>query len=115
MNPVLLAMQFSPTTSTYQRLKIEFLSLVHLSKDAVHVYIGVGCLLLTLLVMRRVRWKALLPGLVVSLAMEVMDLRDNWRDDQRLYWKASLHDVLNTNALPVVLVAFLRRRWIRSG
>jgi hypothetical protein len=115
MNPVLLAMQFSPTTSTYQRLKIEFLSLVHLSKDAVHVYIGVGCLLLTLLVMRRVRWKALLPGLVVSLAMEVMDLRDNWRDDQRLYWKASLHDVLNTNALPVVLVAFLRRRWIRPG
>jgi hypothetical protein len=113
MSPLLLAIQFAPTTSGYQRMKIQFLALVQLSKDAVHVYIGVACLLLTLLVMRRVRWKALLPGLVASLAMEVMDLRDNWRDDQRLYWKASLHDVLNTNALPVVLVAFLRRRWIR--
>ncbi|HET8647630.1 MAG TPA: hypothetical protein VFO85_19180 [Vicinamibacteria bacterium] len=115
MTALLLALQFSPTTSTYQRLKIELLSLVHLSKDAVHVYVGVGCLLATLAVMRRVRWKALLPGLVVSLAMEVVDLRDNWRDEERLRWKASLHDVLNTNALPVVLVAFLRRRWIRSG
>ena len=113
MQALLLATRFSPTTSAYQRLKIEFLSVVELSKDAVHVYIGVLCLLVTLLLIRRVRWMALLPGLVVSLAMEAIDLRDNWRDDERLHWKASLHDVLNTNALPVLLVAVLRRRWIR--
>jgi hypothetical protein len=110
----LLAIQFSPTTSAYQRLKLEFLALVHLSKDAVHIYIGVGCLLVTLILMRRVRWKALLPGLIVSLAMEVVDLRDNWRDDQTLHWKASAHDILNTNAIPVVLVALLRRRLIKT-
>lgn len=113
---LLLAIQFAPTTSAYQRLKLQFLSLVHLSKDAVHVYIGVGCLLVTLLLLRgRVRWKALLPGLLVSLAMEVVDLRDNWHDDHQLHWRASAHDILNTNAIPVVLVALLRRRWIRPG
>ena len=113
MELLLLTIRFSPRTSQYQRMKIELLSILELSKDAVHVYIGVGCLLLTLVLMRRVRWKALLPGLVVSLAMETVDLRDNWRDDERFHWKASLHDVLNTNALPVVLVALLRRKWIR--
>lgn len=113
MGALALATRFAPSTSGYQRLKIEFLALVELSKDAVHVYIGVLCLLVTLLLMRRVRWKALLPGLIVSLAMEAVDLRDNWRDDERLHWRASLHDVLNTNALPVLLVALLRTRWVR--
>jgi hypothetical protein len=47
--------------------------------------------------------------------MEAVDLRDNWRDERRLRWAASLHDVLNTNAIPVVLVALLRRRWIGRG
>ena len=114
--PLLAALAWSRTTSAYQRFKIQLLSLVDLSKDAVHVYIGVGLLLATLVVLGgRVRWRALLPGLVVSLVMEAADLRDNWRDEGRLRWRASLHDVLNTNALPVVLVAFLRRRWIRPG
>jgi len=112
----LLAVGFAPTTSPYQRLKIELLSIVHLSKDAVHVYIGVGCLLVTLLLLRgRVKWKALLPGLAVSLAMEAVDLSDEWRVGRRLPWRASAHDVINTNAIPAVLVLFLRRRWVRPG
>jgi hypothetical protein len=106
---------WDPSTSMYQRAKIVLLSLVDLSKDAVHIYIGFGCLVATLVLMRgRVRWRALLPGLIVSLAMEAADLRDNWRDDQRLHWRASLHDVLNTNAIPVILVALLRRRWVKG-
>jgi hypothetical protein len=113
---MLLAVEFSPTTSPYQRFKIELLSVLHLSKDAIHVYIGVGCLLLAILLLRgRVKWKALLPGLAVSLAMEAVDLSDEWRVAHRLAWRASVHDVLNTNAIPVVLVLFLRRRWVRPG
>ena len=106
---------WDPSTSAYQRAKIILLSMVDLSKDAVHIYIGFGCLVATLILMRgRVRWKALLPGLVVSLAMEAVDLRDNWRDERRLRWAASAHDVVNTNAIPVMLVALLRRRWIKG-
>jgi hypothetical protein len=113
---ILLAVTFSPDTSPYQRFKIELLSIVHLSKDAVHVYIGVGCLLASLLLLRgRVRWKALLPGLAVSLAMEAVDLSDEWRVGRGLKWRASVHDVLNTNAIPVVLVFVLRRKWVRPG
>jgi hypothetical protein len=113
---MLLAIGFSPTTSPYQRFKIEVLSVVHLSKDAVHVYIGVGCLLATVLLLRgRVKWKALLPGLIVSLAMEAVDLSDEWRVAHRFAWRASVHDVINTNAIPVVLVFVLRRRWVRPG
>ena len=113
---MLLAVGFAPTTSPYQRFKIELLSVIHLSKDAVHIYIGVACLLVTLLLLRgRVRWKALLPGLAVSLAMEAVDLSDEWRVGHPFAWRASVHDILNTNAIPVILVFVLRRRWIKPG
>ena len=113
---ILLAVAFAPTTSPYQRFKIELLSIVHVSKDAVHIYIGVGCLLLSLLLLRgRVRWKALLPGLAVSLAMEAVDLSDEWRVGHGIRWRASVHDIVNTNAIPVVLVFVLKRRWIKPG
>ena len=113
---ILLAVEFAPTTSPYQRFKIELLSIVHLSKDAIHIYIGVACLLVALLLLRgRVRWKALLPGLAVSLAMEAVDLSDEWRVGRPFAWRASVHDVLNTNAIPVILVFVLKRRWIKPG
>jgi hypothetical protein len=107
---------WDPSTSTYQRAKIVLLSMVDLSKDAVHIYIGFGCLVATLILMRgRVRWKGLLPGLILSLAMEAADLRDDYRTRGRLRWAASAHDVVNTNAIPLMLVALLRRRWVKGS
>ena len=104
------------STSAYQHFKLEFLSLVPLAKDAVHMYVGFFCLLLGLLVLRRPlrSYWVLLPGLVVSLAMEVLDLRDDRAWLGYFRWTASLEDVVNTNAIPVVLVVLARRGLLRA-
>ena len=49
-----------------------------------------------------------MPGLVVSLAMEVFDLRDGFG------WGASLKDLVNTNLIPFLLVQLARWRLIRQ-
>jgi hypothetical protein len=91
--------------SKYQIFKLGWLAVLPLTKDAIHIYIGFLCLLVALILFRRSlsSYSALVPGLVVSLAMEVFDLRDGYD------WLASLKDVVNTNLIPFVLV--LLARW----
>jgi hypothetical protein len=103
-------------TSAYQLFKIHFLSLVPLAKDAIHIYIGFACLLLALLVLRRPlrSFWVLVPGLVVSLAMELFDLRDDQAWLGRYRFSASLKDVLNTNVIPLILVLLARWRLIKT-
>jgi hypothetical protein len=90
--------------SNYQLLKLWLLAAVPLTKDAIHVYIGFLCLLAALIVLRRrlTSYQALIPGLLISLIMEVFDLRDGYG------WTASLHDLVNTNLMPFVLVTLAR-------
>jgi len=90
--------------SDYQIFKLWVLAVIPLTKDAIHVYIGFLCLLVGLVVFRRKlsSWQALIPGLVVSLLLEVFDLRDGYS------LSASLHDIVNTNLMPVVLVMLAR-------
>jgi hypothetical protein len=103
-------------TSAYQLLKLHFLQVVPLAKDAVHIYIGFGCLLLALLVLRRPlrSWWVLLPGLLVALGMELFDLRDDYVSLGRFRWAASLKDIVNTNAIPLVLVLLAKWRQIKT-
>jgi len=90
--------------SDYQIFKLWVLAVIPLTKDAIHVYIGFLCLLVGLVVFRRrlSSYQALIPGLVVSLLLEVLDLRDGYSVS------ASLHDIVNTNLMPVVLVTLAR-------
>jgi hypothetical protein len=90
--------------SDYQIFKLWVLAVIPLTKDAIHVYIGFLCLLVGLVVFRRrlSSWQALIPGLLVSLLLEVFDLRDGYS------LSASLHDIVNTNLMPVVLVTLAR-------
>ena len=114
MSALLLLVQFSRDTSLYQRFKLIVLSVVPLSKDAVHVYIGCTCLLGAAALLRwpLSAFKTLLPGLLLSLAMEAADLRDEWRE-RHLRWGDSVHDIVNTNLLPLAVVALARRRRLR--
>jgi hypothetical protein len=102
-------------TSAYQLFKLEFLSRVPLAKDAVHVYVGFVSLLAALLLLRRPlrSFWVLVPGLAVSLAMELLDLRDDLAWIGHFRWAASLKDLVNTNAIPLVLVLLARRGWLR--
>jgi hypothetical protein len=91
--------------SDYQIFKLWWVSVLPLTKDAIHIYIGFLCLLLALILFRRSlsSFTALIPGLVVSLTMEIFDLRDGYG------WAASAKDLVNTNLIPLLLV--LLARW----
>jgi hypothetical protein len=92
--------------SDYQIFKLWWLAVLPLTKDAIHVYIGFLCLLIALIVFRRrlTSYWAIVPGLVVSVLMEILDLRDGYN------WVASAKDLVNTNLIPVVLVTLARLR-----
>ena len=96
--------------SDYQDFKLLWLSVLPLSKDAIHVYIGFLAFLVSLILLRLriTSYAALLLGLAVSLAMEVFDLRDGFS------WGESVKDLVNTNLIPFVLVQIARWRLIRS-
>jgi hypothetical protein len=90
--------------SGYQLFKLWVMAALPLTKDAIHVYIGFLCLLVALIVFRRrlTSYWALVPGLIVSLTMEIFDLRDGYD------WAASVKDLINTNLMPFVLVTLAR-------
>lgn len=92
--------------SDYQVFKLWWVSVLPLTKDAIHVYIGFLCLLLALILFRRSlsSFTALVPGLVVSVAMEILDLRDGYS------WTESVKDLINTNLIPFLLVLLTRWR-----
>lgn len=92
--------------SDYQVFKLWWVSVLPLTKDAIHVYVGFLCLLLALIVFRRrlSSFTALIPGVLVSITMEIFDLRDGFGV------LASLKDLVNTNLIPFLLVLLTRWR-----
>jgi hypothetical protein len=92
--------------SDYQLFKLWWTAILPLAKDAIHIYIGFFCFLVALLLLR-IRltslW-SLVPGLAVSLAMEVFDLRDGYDLAE------SAKDLINTNLIPCLLVLLARWR-----
>jgi len=92
--------------SGYQIFKLWWISVLPLTKDAIHIYIGFLCLLLALILFRRKlgSFTALLPGLLVSLTMEALDLRDGFALSE------SIKDIVNTNLIPFLLVLLARWR-----
>jgi hypothetical protein len=110
--PYVHVLAASGMRSPYQQLKNHVLALVGISKDAVHIYIGIGCLLLSILVLRLPpnSFKALILTLLFSLGMEALDLHDNVRYRETTRLMASSHDIWNTNLLPFLLVVGLRLR-----
>ncbi len=91
--------------SDYQLFKLWWVSVLPLTKDAIHIYVGFLCLLLALILFRRKlsSFTALIPGLLVAMAMEALDLRDGYGIGE------SVKDIVNTNLMPFLLV--LLTRW----
>jgi hypothetical protein len=102
-------------TSTYQLLKIHVLSFFDLTKDAMHIYIGLSALLLWVLFTRKSLglMKNLIPVLIVAILMEAFDLRDDFTSFGHFRWSASLHDILNTVFWPAVIVLLFKFRLIK--
>lgn len=103
-------------TSTYQGIKLFILKYLPLSKDAVHVHLGLTALLVWIAISRKpiCSWIALIPVLILAVLMEVLDLRDDMASLGYFRWGASLHDVVNTIFWPFILVLVFKLRLIRS-
>ena len=95
-------------TSLYQLTKLEVLSLVNLTKDAIHIHVGMITFLAWLVIFRKPinSLKSLIPVLIVVLMMEAFDLRDDYNAFGYFRWMASLHDFLNSMLWPILLVVF---------
>ena len=109
-------MQHSQHTdlSLYQYIKGIILNTTQLPADTIHVYIGVFCLLMAAWAYKKKlpAYKLLLPGILVSIGMEVFDLWDFYRAFGDFRIMASLYDLVNTNLLPVIIVVLTRSGWV---
>lgn len=96
--------------SPYQSIKLLLLDIVPLSRDGFHIYIGFGCFMATLWLRRKPLTSFLLvtPGLVLAVMLEVLDLHDDVVGLGHARWGASLFDVINTNVIPICIVALAR-------
>lgn len=97
-------------SSFVQSLKLDIVELTGLSKDAMHVYVGLGVWLLAAALFRRsiTSLRPWLAVLVVALAIEAFDAFDDWVGLGRWRWKASLRDVVNTMFWPTLLALLAR-------
>ena len=99
-------------TSAYQNFKLIILDVLSLSKDAIHIHIGLLVFFLAVVLWRR--WQldilALLPVFLVAGGMEVLDLRDDLESLGYMRWSASLHDLINTIFWPTLIV--ISSKWL---
>lgn len=103
--------------STVQTLKLALVSMTGLSKDALHIYVGLAVFLLTAFILRK-SLRSLIPLVVVLIAAvagELLDRRDDLLSLGRWRWGASLHDVINTLFWPTVLWLVFRLSPLFSG
>ncbi|MFA5495923.1 MAG: hypothetical protein WC247_14230 [Porticoccaceae bacterium] len=99
-------------TSAYQGFKPVVLDILALSKDAVHIHVGLVVFLLAVVLWRRGRldrW-SLLPVLLAAGAMEAQDLRDDLVSLGYMRWSASVHDFVNTVFWPTMAV--ISGKWL---
>ncbi|MCB1755739.1 MAG: hypothetical protein KDJ38_09465 [Gammaproteobacteria bacterium] len=103
-------------TSIVQLVKLEIVQTLGLSKDALHVYVGLAVFMLVVAAKKSVRsmlpWLAVLAVAVVG---EILDRRDDIASLGHWRWTASLHDVLNTLFWPTVLMLSARLGIIGTG
>jgi hypothetical protein len=100
--------------STFQGFKHELVQFASLSKDALHIYVGIAVFLVGVAIARKGLRSgyAMLAVLLVAIGGEVLDLHDEIRDHHRLKLWASVHDLVNTCFWPLVL--WLLARYTRA-
>jgi hypothetical protein len=91
--------------SPFQSFKHDVVQFAGLSKDALHIYVGLIVFLAVVAIARKGLRStvALLAVLGVAVVGEVLDLRDEMRLREHLNWWASVHDLVNTCFWPLML------------
>ena len=99
-------------SSPYQEFKLLVVGILGLSKDAIHIYLGLTVFFLTVAVWKKGKMDlaAVLPILGIAIGMETIDIYDNYRSMGLMYWSNSLHDILNTTFWPLIIVVLAKFR-----
>ncbi|MXZ74330.1 MAG: hypothetical protein F4207_06585 [Gemmatimonadetes bacterium] len=90
-------------------MKLIILSILDISKDAVHIHIGLLVFFAGVVLWKKGSFNAwcLIPVVFVASVMELLDLRDDYTHQGNIRMAAltaSVHDLLNTMLWPVVIV-----------
>ena len=96
--------------STIQTIKIAISSTTGLSYDALHIYVSLSVFFITAIVLHK-PLRSLTPWLtvlLVAVAGELLDRRDDLNQLHYWRWGASLHDVVNTMFWPSVFLCMAR-------
>lgn len=82
-----------------------------LERDALHVHLAVAAQLLAAWMFRwrLSSWKPVLVVLLLELGNEVIDLNAEHWPDRALQYSGSIHDIVNTLVMPIVLLLVARR------
>ncbi len=96
--------------SITQYIKLTIVAATELSRDALHIYVGLGVFLVAAIVLRKTLRSAipLLVVFVVAISGELFDMRDDMVNFGHWRWGASLHDLINTLFWPAVLLLLAR-------
>ena len=96
--------------SDFQAGKVFLIQLTGLPRDALHIYVGLGVMLLVAALSRRSLRDRLpiLAVLLVAFAGELWDLIDTYRTARPLAFGKSWHDLWNTMLWPVILYLLAR-------
>lgn len=100
------------TTSPFQALKLTIMHATGLSRDALHVYVGLIVFFAVFWwFQERARvWRPLLVVITVACLGELLDMRDDFGMLGSWRWQASLHDILNTAFWPFVMTVIIQFR-----
>ena len=96
--------------SPLQSAKLVILDATNLGKDALHIYVGLGVMLLVAVALKRSLgdWRPLLAVAIAALAGEIWDVFDTWAHGGSPRWNANWKDVWNTMFWPSVLFVLAR-------
>ncbi len=99
--------------SPFQSFKHLLVEASNLSKDALHIYVGLAVMLLAAVALKRslADWRPLAAVALASIAGELWDLIDTFSHGRTPRWNANWKDVWNTLFWPTVL--FLLARFTR--
>ena len=96
--------------SFFQDAKLVLVQATDLSKDALHVYVGLGVMLLVAILLRRPLrdWRPLAAVALVAVAGEIWDVIDRLSHGGTPRWSLNWKDVWNTMFWPTVLFLMAR-------
>ena len=95
--------------SEYQEAKRIIVSILELSKDSIHMHVGLIVFFLAVVFWKKgsIEARCLIPVAIVASLMEILDLRYDYVSLGHFRLKAitaSIHDLINTTFWPVVIV-----------